>query len=245
MVQQAGLPRTGGVSFQAAMRRLGYNPCFHSLTELTGGSNLRPALFRKIYTTPAPERYTLLRQVYDSYAAACDIPTCLFIEDLVQIYPDAKVVLGLRSSAAAWCKSHSGTIDVYLDGQTWFSSFAMLSLRIRPGRRFFGEFYAEWRRRVGGPVSTSEVYEAHARRVRAVVPETRLLEFQAADGYGPLCRFLGQPVPEEPYPRLNDTKVLLKTISVSVLIGVITWIVILSTGLALASSAWSLQARFR
>ena len=94
-------------------------------------------------------------------------------------------------------------------------------------------------------MSTSEVYEAHARRVRAVVPETRLLEFQAADGYGPLCRFLGQPVPEEPYPRLNDTKVLLKTISVSVLIGVITWIVILSTGLALASSAWSLQARFR
>ena len=114
-----------------------------------------------------------------------------------------------------------------------------------PGGRFFGEFYAEWQRRVGGPVTTPEVYEAHARRVRSVVPEARLLEFQAADGYGPLCRFLGQPIPDEPYPHLNDTKFMVKLGSVGVLFGVIIWIIIWSAGFALAYCAWSLGTRFR
>lgn len=225
------------------MQRLGYSPCFHSLTDIAEGKLFRPSLFRKIYSTPAPERYPLLRQVYDRYAAACDAPTCLFIEDLVQIYPDVKVVLGLRASADAWCKSHSDTADLFVGGQTWFSSIAMLSHRVIPAGRFFGEFYAEWRRRVGGSVTTREVYEAHARKVHAVVPKTRLLEFQPVDGYGPLCRFLDQPVPNEPYPHLNDTKFMVKLASMGMLFGVIIWIIILSTGLALAYGVWWLRLR--
>ena len=94
------------------MQRLGYTPCFHSLTDIAQGVRFPPALFRKIYSTPAPERYSLLRQIYDRYSAACDVPTCLFIEDLVQIYPDAKIILGLRNNAAAWCKSHSETVRI-------------------------------------------------------------------------------------------------------------------------------------
>lgn len=227
------------------MQRLGYTPCFHSFTDIAKGPRFRPALFRRIYTTSAPERYPLLHQVYDGYAAVCDVPTCLFIEDLVRIYPDAKVVLGLRTSAAAWCKSHRDTIDPFLAGQTWFSILALLSHRATPGGRFFGEFYAEWQRRVGGPVTTPETYEAHARRVRSVVPAARLLEFQAADGYGPLCRFLGHPIPDELYPHLNDTKFTVKLGSVGVLFGVIIWIIIWSTGFALAYCAWSLRTRFR
>ncbi len=43
--------------------------------------------------------------------------------------------------------------------------------------------------------------------VVASVPKDRLLVFQAKDGWGPLCEFLGVPVPEdgEPYPWVNDT----------------------------------------
>ena len=92
------------------MQRLGYTPCFHSLTDIAQGVRFPPALFRKIYSTPAPERYPLLRQIYDRYTAACDIPTSLFIEDLIQIYPDAKIVLGIRDNASTWCKSHSETV---------------------------------------------------------------------------------------------------------------------------------------
>ncbi len=41
------------------------------------------------------------------------------------------------------------------------------------------------------------------------MPKERLLVHEAKDGYGPICEFLGLPVPDEPYPRANDTKELL------------------------------------
>ena len=46
--------------------------------------------------------------------------------------------------------------------------------------------------------------EAHAGGlVKEVLPADRLLVFEARDGWGPLCRFLGVPEPEAPYPRIN------------------------------------------
>jgi hypothetical protein len=50
------------------------------------------------------------------------------------------------------------------------------------------------------------VFEAHAARVRAEVPADRLLEFDAKDGWEPLCAFLDVPVPDAPYPRTNSTE---------------------------------------
>ena len=38
------------------------------------------------------------------------------------------------------------------------------------------------------------------------MPKERLLIHEAKDGYEPLCKFLNLPVPDEAYPRLNETK---------------------------------------
>ena len=48
------------------------------------------------------------------------------------------------------------------------------------------------------------VFNAYEAEVKASVPADRLLVFQAADGWEPLCRFLGKPVPDTPYPRTNS-----------------------------------------
>merc|ERR1711974_390599 len=37
--------------------------------------------------------------------------------------------------------------------------------------------------------------------VKKNVPENRILLFQAKDGWQPLCKFLGVPVPDVPYPK--------------------------------------------
>lgn len=29
--------------------------------------------------------------------------------------------------------------------------------------------------------------------------------YEVSQGWGPLCDFLGKPVPQEPFPRVNDT----------------------------------------
>ncbi len=51
--------------------------------------------------------------------------------------------------------------------------------------------------------------------VKAHVPPERLLIFEAKDGWAPLCKFLGVPEPDEPYPRTNDTQQMLDMIKVS------------------------------
>ena len=36
-----------------------------------------------------------------------------------------------------------------------------------------------------------------------MIPRERLLIFNFSDGWGPLCEFLGKPVPDEPFPHVD------------------------------------------
>lgn len=47
-------------------------------------------------------------------------------------------------------------------------------------------------------------FTAHNDAVKAAIPTDRLLTYQVKDGWGPLCGFLGKPVPADPFPRTND-----------------------------------------
>jgi hypothetical protein len=51
------------------------------------------------------------------------------------------------------------------------------------------------------------VYQEHIAMVRGLgLPPNRLLEWQAADGWEPLCEFLNKPVPANmPFPKGNPT----------------------------------------
>jgi len=49
------------------------------------------------------------------------------------------------------------------------------------------------------------VYEEHNRAVIDAVPAARLLVYEPGDGWEPICRFLGVPVPDAEFPHLNDT----------------------------------------
>ena len=50
-----------------------------------------------------------------------------------------------------------------------------------------------------------DVFKKHIELVKTVFPEERLLVHSAKDGWQPLCDFLGVPVPDEPYPWLNES----------------------------------------
>lgn len=43
----------------------------------------------------------------------------------------------------------------------------------------------------------------HCNMIRGLVPKERLLEWSVEDGWEPLCEFLGKPVPDEAFPRVN------------------------------------------
>jgi hypothetical protein len=49
-----------------------------------------------------------------------------------------------------------------------------------------------------------KVFTEHNAEVVREAPADRLLVISAGGGWAPLCAFLGVPVPDEPYPHLND-----------------------------------------
>merc|ERR1712060_55842 len=54
--------------------------------------------------------------------------------------------------------------------------------------------------------SCKEGYTNHNERVRQGVPPERLLVYNVKQGWGPLCKFLGVPVPNKPFPKKDVTK---------------------------------------
>lgn len=48
-------------------------------------------------------------------------------------------------------------------------------------------------------------YERHNAHVQAIVPPENLLLWGPQDGWDPLCKFLGVPVPEIPLPYINES----------------------------------------
>ena len=58
--------------------------------------------------------------------------------------------------------------------------------------------------------AAKEAFEAFNERVRTGVPPGRLLEWHLGDGWDPICRALGLPVPDEAFPHTNTTKEFLE-----------------------------------
>lgn len=56
-----------------------------------------------------------------------------------------------------------------------------------------------------GVEASVEFYNRWVEEVKTSVPADRLLVFNVKQGWEPLCRFLGLPVPETPFPHLNET----------------------------------------
>ena len=51
--------------------------------------------------------------------------------------------------------------------------------------------------------SRFDYFERHTNEVICTIPPERLLVFEAKQGWEPLCKFLGVPVPATPYPSEN------------------------------------------
>lgn len=64
--------------------------------------------------------------------------------------------------------------------------------------KFFETFF-----RGDFPNKGKQVYQDHVDEIRRLVPPERLLEYSIGD-WAPLCEFLGEEIPDTPFPRGND-----------------------------------------
>ncbi len=74
--------------------------------------------------------------------------------------------------------------------------------------------------------------------VRAMVPKERFMIMDIKDGWAPLCEFLGKPIPDEPFPRVNDADAVDK-LGVSIMKKTaLVWLGILSATGAVGFAGW-------
>jgi len=188
----AGIGRTGTMSLKTALERLGFGPCHH-MVEVLGNMPEQVPLWEDAL---AGKPYW--DSIYDGYQSAVDWPTARFYRELHAAYPDAKFVLGYRSPES-WAESFSHTIYLALSDIS----------KAPPEQRDWMRMSTELLNQNGIPqgldvAGLENAFTAHVDAVKESIPCDQLLVFEAADGWEPLCRFLGVPVPEGPYPRTND-----------------------------------------
>jgi hypothetical protein len=192
----AGLGRTGTLSLKAALERLGFAPCFHMIEVLRTPERGR----RWLEKTPNGEHDW--DAIFQGYRATVDWPAAAFWRELSVRYPDAKVLLSVRD-ADRWYESVMNTIyPVMQQGPPEDAPRSLHDFHDRVVALIFERTFGG---RLADRAHAKRVFEAHNQAVVDAIPAPRLLVYRAGDGWGPLCRFLGTPVPAEDFPHLNDT----------------------------------------
>lgn len=204
----AGLPRTATTTQLFALEQLDLGPCYHMrdlLAELETGLPLWERA-----AAGAPEWDRVLGDV----RSAVDWPSARYYRELMEQYPDAKVLLSVRDSED-WVRSMRETVWGVFHGETVLHHLCEARAALDPlWRRFMalmrqitwdadtgvlaGETYSD--------AGLADVMERWNESVKRAVPSDRLLVWNPADGWEPLCEFLEKDVPAEELPRLNNTQ---------------------------------------
>ena len=187
----AGCGRTGTGSLKIALERLLGGPCYH-MREVFGHPEHVPT-WRAAANGDMPEWPDFLAD----YSAAVDWPAMSFWPELSEAYPDAIVLLSVRDPEK-WFESVTATILTPLRASFTepLSGLEDWSAMVRD--LFTARFTSSFEK-----VDMIRAFEASNDSVRASVPGERLVEWQAGDGWAPLCDALGVPVPDEPFPWEN------------------------------------------
>src|SRR5947209_1282 len=202
----AGLPRTGTLSQKVALEMLGLTPCYHMVNVLM---NLDEAqAWRRALDGENP-----WDEIFDGFEATVDWPGSFFYKELIEAYPDAKVFLSVRD-AEAWERSMRDTIWGLFYGDVLIRDLSSARARVDAKWNGYMTMMREMWQKSGliddGADTTSESMQRAMERfneeVQQNVPADRLLVWSVGDGWEPLCEFLEIPVPDTPFPHLNDSK---------------------------------------
>jgi hypothetical protein len=185
LVIGTGFGRTG--TMREAINVLGFGPCHHMYEVI--GNETQKQRWRAVAKGASPDWESL----FEGYSSCMDWPSCYYWRELIEIYPRALVIHTDRSAEGWW--------------QSIESFFLSMSrANVDPGS--LGEVLIVGKV-FGGHVERAHaisVYEAHRRDVLATVPPDRLLVHALGDGWEPLCRHLGVPVPDQPYQQRNSSE---------------------------------------
>ena len=182
----AGFGRTGTDSMRVALNILGFGPTHH-MFELSDNPDLYKRWINLAHGAKAD-----WNSLFEGYSSCIDWPSAFYWRGLIDIYPDARVLLTWRSPES-WWKSFENTILQVMKEPK----------EKHPLAHFITDHVFD-----GKPNDRDHaivVYNRHIDEVIATVSKDRLLIHKLGDGWETLCAHLDVPVPEENYPNQNAT----------------------------------------
>ena len=200
----AGMPRTGTLTQKVALEMLGLGPCYHMVDVLADLDQAK--LWQRALDGEAP-----WGQIFGDFDSTVDWPGGYFYRELMDVYPEAKVLLSVRDPLA-WERSMRETVWAVRHGESlvrllssaqahvnpqWRGFLEMIDRLVWEGEGTFASGHAE-------PQQLIDTMIRHNREVEENVPPERLLVWRVEEGWGRLCKFLEVPVPQQPFPHVND-----------------------------------------
>lgn len=192
------------MSLKTALEILGL-PCYHMVTVIERGDV-------GFWLNAAEGKAVDFTSVLDGCGAVCDWPANYFYKQLMEAYPDAKVILTVRDPAS-WYASVKETVWAISKAMSDAPGYVKLIDGLFPPGRKMGSMMDKvlWQGIMRGtfgedPAAAQQCYRDWNEAVKQHVSPEKLLVFEVRQGWGPLCEFLGKPVPEQPFPHVNDTQ---------------------------------------
>jgi hypothetical protein len=193
----AGISRTGTMSTQIALEKLGYRT-YHMFEAIKNQDRGQLDMWNALMEGKSSMDWVKL---FDGYDASTDLPACIYWREMMVAFPDAKIILTIRD-AESWWKSYQSLVGSQqgpVDRLLFLPRFKKLNRLVENIERVFfkiepDQYVAE---------EAIKVFNEHNEAVKATVPADRLFVFDVKDGWEPLCKFLGVPVPDEPFPHEN------------------------------------------
>jgi len=189
----AGFGRTGTTSIKLALEHLGFGPCHH-MSDVFKDEKQLP--FWRDAVNGAEVDWT---DALSPFGSGLDWPTTHFWREIATAFPDAKVLLTVRPEDR-WVASFQATIRKLIDGRAsvpkphWRDVLEMAHEMIAV-QTFDGDMSSESTLRAR--------YRQRISEVTAEIAPERLLVYDVAAGWEPLCKFLNVPVPVATFPHTN------------------------------------------
>ena len=202
----AGWGRTGTRSLKYALEYLTSRQSYHMQNILLNkhDANLWHDLIFNNYNNISFNWET----IFKGYGACLDFPSCNYYKELMEFYPNAKVILTIRNDDN-WIKSWNVLNDKVLNSFTFkfLAKIPYTSFKLQKdihNKMILGQSGA-----FKGAMTDKTIKQKFNEWNQAVidyVPKDRLLVYEVKDGWKPICDFLDKPVPEIPFPYKNKTK---------------------------------------
>jgi hypothetical protein len=181
-----GLGRTGTMSLKRALEQLGFGPCHHMIEVFQHPESV-PLWIEAGKGKPDWDA------IFKDFASMVDYPGCKFWRELTAYYPDAYVLHSVRDPNE-WFDSTQATI---------FSPSSPAWTAPPPMNEFFAMLFKDFGDKISDRDFMVAYFKRHTDEVVRTIPKNRLLVYEAGAGWAPLCKFLGVPIPADPYPQIN------------------------------------------